>query len=59
MSAEQVDGVAQGRVWSGVKAQQLGLVDELGNLEEAIAVLESRNATTPRAINRVLTLLAS
>lgn len=37
MSIEQVDALAQGRVWSGVDAQANGLVDELGNLDEAIA----------------------
>ena len=37
MSVEAVDEVAQGRVWSGVDAMEKGLVDELGNLEDAIA----------------------
>lgn len=32
----QADSVAQGRVWSGVDAKNLGLVDELGGLEDAI-----------------------
>jgi len=36
MSVEEVDEVAQGRVWSGAQAQQRGLVDQLGTLEEAI-----------------------
>ncbi len=36
MTLEQVDAIAQGRVWSGVKAKELGLVDELGNLNDAI-----------------------
>jgi len=36
MTIEQVDAIAQGRVWSGSKAKELGLVDELGGLEEAI-----------------------
>jgi len=36
MTLEQVDAVAQGRVWSGKKAKELGLVDELGNLNDAI-----------------------
>lgn len=38
MTTEQVDKVAQGRVWSGNKAKELGLVDELGNLQTAIQV---------------------
>jgi len=37
MSKEAVNEVAQGRVWSGVDALELGLVDELGNLDDAIA----------------------
>jgi len=37
MSVEEVNEVAQGRIWTGKKAQELGLVDELGDLEQAIA----------------------
>lgn len=37
MSKEKVDSIGQGRVWSGVDALQIGLVDELGGLNEAIA----------------------
>ncbi|MCM4169504.1 Protease 4 [Arenibacter antarcticus] len=33
----QADSLAQGRVWSGVDAKRLGLVDELGGLDDAIA----------------------
>ncbi len=36
MTTEQVDVIAQGRVWSGKKAKELGLVDELGDLTDAI-----------------------
>ncbi|MGY5351534.1 signal peptide peptidase SppA [Wenyingzhuangia sp. IMCC45533] len=36
MSMEEVDEVAQGRVWTGVKALEVGLVDELGGLDVAI-----------------------
>ncbi|MEJ2595109.1 MAG: signal peptide peptidase SppA [bacterium] len=32
-----VDGIARGRVWSGTDAMELGLIDELGGLEDAIA----------------------
>jgi protease-4 len=34
---EQVDAIAQGRVWVGTKAKELGLVDQLGGLPDAIA----------------------
>ncbi len=33
----QADSLAQGRVWSGVDAKRIGLIDELGNLDDAIA----------------------
>lgn len=35
-SPEEVDNVARGRVWSGIQAQQNGLVDERGGLYEAL-----------------------
>ncbi|MFN3211562.1 MAG: signal peptide peptidase SppA [Henriciella sp.] len=37
LSAEEIDRVARGRVWSGEDALQVGLVDELGGLNTAIA----------------------
>lgn len=37
MTKEQVDAIAQGRVWTGTDALQNGLVDELGGLDDAIA----------------------
>jgi protease-4 len=36
LTAETVDTIAQGRVWSGKSAQNIGLVDEIGGLETAI-----------------------
>lgn len=36
MTKEAVDKIAQGRVWTGAKAKELGLVDELGGLNRAI-----------------------
>jgi protease-4 len=36
MRVEDVDKIAQGRVWTGERAKQLGLVDELGGLHTAI-----------------------
>jgi protease IV len=35
MTPDQVDKIAQGRVWVGTDAKKLGLVDELGNLTQA------------------------
>jgi len=37
MTTENVDKVAQGRVWSGADAHEFGLVDHLGDLDDAIA----------------------
>lgn len=37
MTMEEADRVGQGRVWLGTKALELGLVDELGGLQTAIA----------------------
>jgi protease IV len=36
MTAEAVDNIGQGRVWSGSKAKTIGLVDEIGGLNAAI-----------------------
>jgi protease-4 len=39
---EQIDMIAQGRVWTGRQAKQNHLVDELGGLDRAIAVAKQR-----------------
>ena len=36
-SIEYVDSIAQGRVWIGVDAVKVGLVDKIGNLNDALA----------------------
>ena len=36
MTAESVDSIGQGRVWSGTSALKIGLVDEIGGLKDAI-----------------------
>ena len=38
MSKEEVDKIGQGRVWTGKDALELGLVDVLGGLEDAIKI---------------------
>ena len=38
MSKEAVDQVGQGRVWTGIRAKELGLVDELGGLDRALEI---------------------
>lgn len=41
MTYEAVDEIAQGRVWTGADALKIGLVDELGTLEDAIVYAAS------------------
>jgi protease-4 len=38
MSVEDIDKVGQGRVWTGSRAKELGLVDEIGDLDKAIGI---------------------
>ncbi len=42
MPPEMVEKIAQGRVWAGTTAKELGLVDEIGNLEDAINAVAER-----------------
>jgi protease-4 len=39
---ERIDAIGQGRVWTGRQAKQIGLVDELGGLERAVALAKQR-----------------
>jgi len=39
---ERIDAIGQGRVWTGRQAKQIGLVDELGGLDRAIALAKQR-----------------
>jgi protease-4 len=47
MKKEDIEKIAQGRVWSGTMAKEIGLVDEIGGLDKALdkslpAYIESR-----------------
>jgi protease-4 len=42
MDVAAVDEIAQGRVWIGTDALEIGLIDKIGGLEEAIASAASR-----------------
>lgn len=47
--ASEIDTIAQGRVWTGGKAQALGLVDKLGYLNDVVkAVAEQEHIATPK-----------
>lgn len=44
----RVDQIAQGRVWDGGTARQIGLIDQFGSLEDAIADAAKRAGLDPR-----------
>jgi protease IV len=51
MTVAQVDSIGQGRVWTGVDAKRIGLVDELGGLEDAIdAAASMANLTSYKRV---------
>ena len=39
---EQIDAIGGGRVWSGTRAKEIGLVDELGTIQQAITFAASK-----------------
>lgn len=43
MTTEQVDRIAQGRIWSGKTAKEIGLVDVLGGLDVAIDIAAKKS----------------
>jgi protease-4 len=46
----EIEPIAQGRVWTGARAKELGLVDEIGGLDAALAearTLAKVDAATP------------
>jgi protease-4 len=68
LTQEQVESVAQGRVWTGRQARERGLVDTLGGLEDAISRAAERAhlgedydvlylEREPRGLDRYLSLL--
>jgi protease-4 len=64
LSPEALDSVAQGRVWTGVEAQKVGLVDQLGGLQTALTLAATQaklgeqwqvqEYPTPRGLNSLL-----
>lgn len=53
LSRERVDQIGQGRVWDGGTARQLGLVDRLGGIDDAIAEAARRANLDPEAVRPV------
>lgn len=42
MSVDKIKKIAEGRVWTGSEAKQIGLVDELGGISDALAIAAQR-----------------
>jgi protease-4 len=42
MTRDEVDEIAQGRIWSGIDAKEIGLVDVLGGLDNAIDIAREK-----------------
>ena len=53
MTVQRVDEIGQGRVWVGQTAQQLGLVDRFGTLDDAIAEAAKRAGLDPAKVHPV------
>lgn len=51
MTPERVDAIAQGRVWDGGTAHQLGLVDRFGTLDDAVAEAARRAGLDPKKVH--------
>ncbi len=51
---QQVAEIAQGRVWSGWDAKRLGLVDQLGTLDQAVAAAAKLAGVAPHFQRRTL-----
>ncbi|MEK6637408.1 MAG: signal peptide peptidase SppA [Pseudomonadota bacterium] len=51
---EKVAEIAQGRVWDGGTARQLGLVDAFGSLDDAVAEAAKRAKIAPDNVRRVI-----
>ncbi len=47
MAQEDVHAVAEGRVWTGAQAQELGLVDELGGFAKALELVRAEIGADP------------
>ena len=53
MSVEQLKSYAGGRVWSGIEAKQIGLVDELGGLDRAVMIAAEKAGITDYKVSYI------
>jgi protease-4 len=54
MSIEKLKSLAGGRVWTGIQAKEIGLVDELGGLDVAIEIAAKKVKLKPGAYKVVV-----
>jgi protease-4 len=54
MTKEEIDSVGQGRVWTGEQALDLGLIDEIGDIDRAIEVAADLAGLTEYSLKTVL-----
>ncbi len=57
MTQANVDSIGQGRVWSGEDAKNLGLVDEIGNLQDCIKAIAEKAGLTDYSVKEMPTLI--
>jgi protease IV len=56
LSDEDVEKIARGRVWTGEQAKKIGLIDEVGGFDRALALARQLAKIDPRAQVRLLRL---
>jgi protease-4 len=54
LSADAVEALAQGQVWTGTEAKEMGLVDDMGGLVVAIAAARTALGLAPDAVVNIL-----
>jgi protease-4 len=57
MTQAQVDSIGQGRVWSGEDAKAIGLVDELGDLEDCVKAAAQAAGMSDYAVKELPTMV--
>jgi protease-4 len=54
MERGEVEALAQGKVYAGEKAKEIGLVDELGSLDQAVAAAAARSGISEYSVNTLV-----
>lgn len=53
-TTEEIDKIGRGRVWSGIDAQKIGLVDELGGINKAVEIAKKMAKIKPEQQTRLI-----